>query len=72
MAVYKDLLSGCRIASAGKRRKCYHSPKHSILKGQVCLEVRAGLGYQGYCKECAFEMLQRARSSVDALSESFK
>ena len=47
MAKYKGLLIGWQVVNAGKARKCYHSPKHKVQKGDRVLEVAAGLGMHG-------------------------
>jgi hypothetical protein len=67
MPKHKSILIGHRMVTAGKSRKCYHSPKHQIQKGDQLLEVRVGLGWQGYCLECAREMLQLAGDDLSAL-----
>ena len=68
MAKFKSLLIGCRIVHAGRRRKCYHSPKHLILKGDIVLEAKNNMAWQGYCAECGAEMLQKAGVELDACS----
>src|SRR5438309_1845764 len=57
MAAYKSMLIGARVATAGRKRKCYHSKKHQIVKGDTILEVRERLRWQGYCAECAEKMV---------------
>jgi hypothetical protein len=70
MAKFKDLIIGTKIVSAGKRRKCYHSSTHKIEKGNVCLEVKEGMAWKGYCIECAASMLAEARKKLEALLHS--
>jgi hypothetical protein len=74
MAKYKELLISPRVVEAGKKRKCYHSRKHEIHKGDICLEVRDGMAWKGYCVECAAGMLEQARiglhSVIDELASN--
>ncbi len=72
MAKYKSLLVSARIVSAGRKRKCYHSPKHAITKGDLCLEVKDGLNWQGYCLSCAAEMVDVATSGLRSIEEKVK
>ena len=67
MAKFKELLISTRLVPAGRRRKCYHSPKHSIKKGELCLEVRDGIGWKGYCSTCATGMLDQAANSLQKI-----
>ena len=60
MAKYKELLLSTRIVEAGRKRKCYHSRKHEIQKGELCFEVKEGIGWKGYCAECAEAMIAQA------------
>jgi hypothetical protein len=53
MAKYKSLLIGWEVVHAGRARKCYHSKKHEVRKGDVVLEVKVNMADQGYCIECA-------------------
>ena len=70
MPKYKSLLIGAEVVTAGRMRKCYHDPDHSISKGDLCLEVREGLGRKGYCVECATEMIRLATLELNALSQA--
>jgi hypothetical protein len=72
MAKYKSLLISPEVVTAGRLRKCYHNPDHSISKGEVCLEVREGLGHKGYCAECALEMIRLAGEKLKELSKDLK
>jgi hypothetical protein len=67
MAVFKDLLAGARIATAGRKRKCYHDPKHFVSKGEKLLETKKQMAWHGYCHTCAKEMIRKARLRLDHL-----
>lgn len=67
MPLLKQILKSYRVVAAGRARKCYHSRKHEIRKGDTVLEVKDGLAWPGYCAECAKEMLRQARSGLDDL-----
>lgn len=69
MARYKGLLIGCEFVTAGRARKCYHSPKHDIRKGDRVFEVQVGFGRHGYCLECAREMLRCAEEELAMLRQ---
>ncbi len=60
MAKYKSLLLPHRWVSAGRVRKCYHSAKHELHKGDSVLEVKVGIGWQGYCRPCGEDMIRAA------------
>jgi hypothetical protein len=64
VAKYKELLTSTRIVKAGKKRKCYHSRKHQIQKGDICVEVKDRMAWKGYCSECAAGMLEQAKRGV--------
>jgi hypothetical protein len=64
VAKFKDLLISTRIVEAGRKRKCYHSPKHAIHKGDLCFEVKEGLAWKGYCLPCAEGMLNQAEADL--------
>jgi hypothetical protein len=64
MATYKSLLVGLRWVEAGKARKCYHSKKHAVSKGDRVLEVKVGMGWFGYCEACGYEMLRLASAEL--------
>jgi RNA polymerase-binding transcription factor DksA len=66
MAGHKSLLIGLRWVVAGRQRKCYHSKKHSISKGDRVLEVKVGLSWYGYCEDCGREMLRAAIAAATA------
>jgi hypothetical protein len=66
MARYKSILVGVRVVHAGRRRKCYHSKKHTIVKGDIVLEVKQDMGWFGYCFECGNEILNNAAAEIAA------
>jgi len=66
MARYKSILVGVRVVHAGRRRKCYHSNKHKIVKGDIVLEVKQDMGWFGYCSECGAEILKKAAVDIAA------
>jgi len=68
MPAHKSLLVKSKWKTAGRRRKCYHDPKHSILKGDDVLEVAVGMGSpQGYCRACGQAMVSIAMSRLQTL-----
>jgi hypothetical protein len=66
MPKFKSLLRGCRVVHAGRLRKCYHDPKHQIKKGDIVLEVKNNMHWQGYCRGCAAQMLEEASELIQA------
>jgi len=69
MAKVKQVLKAVSVQEAGRKRKCYHSKKHSIAKGEHCLVVKEpNYGNKnGYCLECGNEILERAQADLDKL-----
>jgi hypothetical protein len=70
MAKYKDLLVSTKIVEAGRKRKCYHSRKHEIQKGELCFEVKEGIGWKGYCADCAEAMTAQADRNLQSLRQA--
>lgn len=70
MAKFKNVVVASRVVNAGRKRKCYHAPKHKILKGETCLEVRDGRAWKGYCRPCANEMFARAAALLSQLQQA--
>jgi hypothetical protein len=70
MPSYRSILVPVRVVPAGKKRKCYHSPSHQILKGDLCLEVKDGMAWKGYCLSCAASMIRIARATLVEREES--
>ena len=66
MAKYKSVIVGVRVVRAGRSRKCYHSKRHKIVKGDIVLEVRDKMNWPGYCSECGAEMLRIAVADIAA------
>ena len=72
MAAFKSLLLLTEIVKAGRRRKCYHNPKHTIVKNEICLEVKGNMARKGYCVACAREMVARARKRLEEMESALK
>ncbi len=72
MPRHKSLLKRITVRPAGKKRKCYHDPSHSISKGEVCLEIKERMDERGYCSACALLMLAEAQSDIGRLVEQIK
>lgn len=72
MPRHKSLVAGSRIVCAGRRRKCYHDRSHVIQGGQICLEVREGLGWKGYCAACARTMIELGRAKLTGLLQEIE
>ncbi len=71
MPKHKSLIVSSAVVTAGRKRKCYHSPSHSILKGEACLEIKDGMqSPQGYCAKCAEVMIQNGLDFLIALRNS--
>jgi hypothetical protein len=64
MPRHKSLLITFQWVLAGRSRKCYHSPNHSIAKGDLVLEVKVKMGFQGYCEVCGHEMIRVALADL--------
>lgn len=59
MAKFKSITSA-RVVVAGRKRSCGHDKKHSVSKGEQCLEVPTGtMGWKGYCAACGIAMVDR-------------
>lgn len=72
MAAVKNVLKHVSTEVAGRRRKCYHTSKHEILKGETCLVVRDGPQSQTtYCADCAVAIIAKAGQSLSELSAEF-
>lgn len=67
MAKYKSLLVSSRVVQAGKLRHCHHNRKHAITKGGFCFEVREGMKWKGYCRDCAIAMVEAAATEMSEL-----
>jgi hypothetical protein len=66
MARYKSILVGVRVVHAGRLRKCYHSKQHTIVKGDIVLEVKQDMAWFGYCAQCGAEILNLAATEIAA------
>ena len=64
MARHKSLLIPMRWVTAGRARKCYHSAEHLIQRDDELLEVKVGIGWHGYCMECAKAMIDQSESAL--------
>ena len=64
MPRHKSLVVSAEVVVAGRRRKCYHSSEHTILKGERCLVVKDKMAKKGYCRQCAATMLQNADREI--------
>ena len=67
MAKHKSLVISAEVVNAGRKRKCVHSHKHAILKGDLCLEVKEKLSLKGYCVVCASAMIGQAQDRLTQL-----
>lgn len=68
MAKHKSLLVSHRVVRAGRLRYCHHNRKqHAITKGEFCFEVREGMKWKGYCRDCAIAMFGEAEQSMSEL-----
>lgn len=67
MAKHKSLVVSYRVVSAGKLRHCHHNRKHAMTKGEFCFEVRDGMKWKGYCRDCATAMLMEVEQTVSQL-----
>jgi hypothetical protein len=72
MPKYKTLLVHSEWVIAGKKRKCYHHPSHSISRGDDVLEVAEGMGKQGYCASCGEMMITSALSQLRQMKPKSK
>jgi hypothetical protein len=71
MAKHKSLIISHRFVRAGKLRHCHHNRKHAMTKGAFCFEVREGMKWKGYCRDCATEMLVEAEKAVGEIKGEF-
>jgi hypothetical protein len=70
MPAHKDILNGCHTSKAGKLRCCRHNKEHKIAKGDMLLLAREGMNWNGYCLECAIQMLDRAEAELAEIRKS--
>lgn len=70
MSKYKSVLVSLRWVVARRKRKCYHSKTHIIVKGDKCLEVHSGRAWPGYCEACATEMIENGMQTLTALRDT--
>jgi hypothetical protein len=70
MAQHKSLVLGCRVVPAGKARKCYHTGKHAITKGETVIEVRDGMRWKGYCVECGKAMVAIGKETLNEIERT--
>jgi hypothetical protein len=72
MAAVKNVLKHLSTEVAGRKRKCYRTNKHEILKGETCLVVRDGpQSHTTYCATCAADILAKASQLLSELSAEF-
>lgn len=72
MAAVKNVLKHLSTEVAGRKRKCYHTKRHQILKGETCLVVQDGPQSQtAYCATCAADILSKATKSLTELAAEF-
>ncbi|KDS92624.1 hypothetical protein DHOM_10015 [Dermabacter hominis 1368] len=73
MAAVKNILKHVSAEVAGRRRKCYRTKEHVILKGEPCLVVHDGPQSQTtYCAVCASDILTKADQSLAGLHRNFE
>ncbi len=73
MAAVKNVLKHLSTEVAGRKRKCYHTKNHEILKGETCLVVRDGpQSHSTYCSACAADILAKAGQLLSDLSADFE
>lgn len=63
------------VGTAKRERKCKRSKAHTIPPGGHLLLVREpgpATGEQGYCPECAADMLAAARDQLDELEHGLR
>ena len=70
VARFKSMIIASRVVFAGRRRKCYHAKGHVVSKGDICLEVKEGIGWKGYCQLCAAEMISEGVSLLAGLQSA--
>lgn len=69
MAKVKQVLNGVAVQVAAGTRKCNHSKKHSIAKGETCLAVKDPYwgSWRSYCIECGRAILKVAEIDLEEL-----
>jgi hypothetical protein len=69
MAKVKQVLNGVAVQVAAGTRKCNHSKKHSIAKGDTCLAVKDPYwgSWRSYCAECGAAILEVAEVDLEEL-----
>lgn len=72
MAAVKNVLKHVSTEVAGRKRRCYRSKNHSIVKGDTCLVVRDGPQKETtYCTKCAADILAKADQALAELHGGF-
>lgn len=70
MAKVREILGHVEVQTAERRRICHRNREaHVISKGDACLVIReAGSnGRKNYCRECAEDIIERARRDLGEL-----
>jgi hypothetical protein len=72
MAAVKNILKHVSTEIAGRKRRCYRSKNHSIVKGDTCLVVKdAPQKETTYCAVCAADILAKADEVLAELHGAF-
>ena len=74
MAAVRDIIAHIAVEAAQRRRICHHNRKqHGVTAGQSCLVIAdAQGGKKNYCKECAIDILAKAKVKISALEREIK
>lgn len=69
MGRLKSLIIQTQIDVAGKAHNCQANAAHRIVKGEVRLKVRNGLGWDHYCQTCAQAILAKDIEKIQRLQQ---
>lgn len=75
MARVRSVLLTLTVRPAGRRCSCKRSKKHQLLKGDARFIVKApgiATSEDGYCAECALEMIDAARRTLDHIESELR
>ena len=75
MAKVRSILLTLSVRPAGRRCSCKRSKKHQLLKGDIRFTVKApgiATAEDGYCAECALEMIDAARRALDHVESDLR
>ena len=69
MAKYKSILKTTHWEIARAKRRCKHSNKHAIKKGDHCFVISEGYTKWNYCEQCGINMIEYSMQNLEKLKD---